>query len=246
MRKKIVAGNWKMNHGPKAAAAFAASLAPTIKTDADVVFCVPSVSLQPVMDALKGTGIQVGAQNMHYEASGAYTGEVSAEMLAEMGVTYVIIGHSERREYFGETDKTVNKKTRKALKVGLTPIVCVGEKLKQRKQGITIEWVRMQARLAFRKITAEEAKKVVVAYEPIWAIGTGVVATDDQAEEACAAVRQVLTEMYDEATAQAIRIQYGGSVTPANAEALFAMPNIDGGLVGGASLKPDFEAVCRA
>jgi triosephosphate isomerase len=244
VRKKIVAGNWKMNNGPAEAVAFANSIKDGINgADADVVFCVPFVSLMPVMEALKGTDISVGAQNMHYEDSGAYTGEISGKMLKSMGVPYVIIGHSERRQYFGETDETVNLKTKKALEVGLTPIVCLGETLSQREQGITVDLVRLQTRIAFQGVSKEEAKKVVIAYEPIWAIGTGVVATDDQAEEACAAVRQVISEIYDQATADAIRIQYGGSVTPANAKKLFAMPNIDGGLVGGASLKADFEVV---
>ena len=247
MRKKIVAGNWKMNNGPKTAIAFANSIKDGINgADADVVFCVPFISLAPVMEALKGTDIAVGAQNMHYEDSGAYTGEISAKMLADMGVPYVIIGHSERRQYFDETNETVNLKTKKALACGLIPIVCLGETLIQREQGITVDLVRKQTRIAFLDIAKEDAKKVVVAYEPIWAIGTGKTATDQQAEEACGAVRQVLSEIYDAATANAIRIQYGGSVTADNAKTLFAMPNIDGGLVGGASLKPDFEVIARA
>jgi len=247
VRKKIVAGNWKMNNGPAEAVEFANSIKDGIKgADADVVFCVPFVSLVPVMEALKGTDIAVGAQNMHYEDSGAYTGEISGKMLKSMGVPYVIIGHSERRQFFGETDETVNLKTKKALACGLIPIVCLGETLNQREQSITVDLVRMQTRIALQGISKEEAKKVVIAYEPIWAIGTGKTATDQQAEEACAAVRQVLTEIYDQAIADAIRIQYGGSVTPANAKNLFAMQNIDGGLVGGASLKPDFEVIARA
>jgi len=247
LRKKIVAGNWKMNNNPSEAVAFANSVKDGINgADADVVFCVPFVSLAPVMEALKGTDISVGAQNMHYEDSGAYTGEISGKMLKSMGVPYVIIGHSERRQYFSETDETVNLKTKKALACGLIPIVCLGETLTQREQGITVDLVRLQTRIALQDISKEDAKKVVIAYEPIWAIGTGKTATDQQAEEACKAVRQVLSEIYDQATADAIRIQYGGSVTPANAKALFAMPNIDGGLVGGASLKADFEVVARA
>ena len=236
-----------MNNGPAEAVEFANSIKDGIKgADADVVFCVPFVSLVPVMEALKGTDIAVGAQNMHYEDSGAYTGEISGKMLKSMGVPYVIIGHSERRQFFGETDETVNLKTKKALACGLIPIVCLGETLNQREQSITVDLVRMQTRIALQGISKEEAKKVVIAYEPIWAIGTGKTATDQQAEEACAAVRQVLTEIYDQAIADAIRIQYGGSVTPANAKNLFAMQNIDGGLVGGASLKPDFEVIARA
>jgi len=246
MRKPIIAGNWKMNNGPKEAVAFADSIKNKIKPGgAEVVFCVPYVSLTPVMDALSGTGIAVGAQNMHFEDSGAFTGEISGKMLAAMGVPYVIIGHSERRAYFAETDETVNLKTRKALSVGLKPIVCVGETLIQREQGITVDLVRLQTRIALRDISKEDAKNVVIAYEPVWAIGTGRTATDEQAEEACAAVRTVLSEIYDTATAEAIRIQYGGSVTKDNAKALFSMPNIDGGLVGGASLKPDFEVIAN-
>ena len=247
MRKKIVAGNWKMNNGPAEAVAFANSIKAGITgADADVVFCVPFISLAPVMDALKDTTISVGAQNMHFEDSGAYTGEISGKMLKAMGVPYVIIGHSERRQYFGETDESVNLKAKKALAVGLTPIICLGETLTQREQNITVDLVRLQTRIAMLDICKEDAKKVVIAYEPIWAIGTGKTATDQQAEEACCAVRTVLSEIYDSATADAIRIQYGGSVTADNAKALFAMPNIDGGLVGGASLKADFEVVARA
>ena len=245
MRKKIVAGNWKMNKDPQEAVTFASSLK-HIGGKADVVFCVPYVSLAPVAEALKGTGVAVGAQNMHYENSGAYTGEISGKMLAAMNVTYVIIGHSERRQYFGETDESVNLKTRKALECGLLPIVCVGESLEQREQGVTVDLIRMQTRIALMNVSAADAKKVVIAYEPIWAIGTGRVASNEQAEEACKAIRTVLAEIYDQATADAMRIQYGGSVTPDNASALFAMPNIDGGLVGGASLKPDFEVIANA
>ena len=248
-RKKIVAGNWKMNNAPADAVAFANSIKDGISkgmSDTDVVFCVPFVSLVPVMEALKGTGIAVGAQNMHYEDAGAYTGEISAKMLASMGVPYVIIGHSERRQYFGETDEGVNLKAIKALSCGLIPIICLGETLTQREQGITVDLVRLQTRIAMQNISKEDAKKVVIAYEPIWAIGTGKTATDAQAEEACKAVRVVLSEIYDQDTAEAIRIQYGGSVTADNAKALFAMPNIDGGLVGGASLKPDFEVIAHA
>jgi len=251
MRKKIVAGNWKMNNGPAEAVAFANSIknginGSGVNVGADVVFCVPFVSLAPVMEALEGTGIAVGAQNMHYEDSGAFTGEISGKMLAAMGVPYVIIGHSERRQYFGETDETVNLKTKKALSCGLIPIVCLGETLTQREQGITVDLIRLQTRIALQGVSKEDAVKIIIAYEPIWAIGTGVTATDQQAEEACAAVRQVLSEIYDQATADVIRIQYGGSVTPANAKGLFTMPNIDGALVGGASLQPSFEEVAHA
>jgi triosephosphate isomerase len=235
-----------MNKTPQEAVDFANSIKENLsKSAADVVLCVPFVSLTPVMEALKGTGIAVGAQNMHFEDSGAFTGEISGKMLAAMGVPYVIIGHSERRQYFGETDEGVNLKAKKALSHGLIPIVCLGETLTQREQGITVDLVRLQTRIAMGGISAEDAKKVVIAYEPIWAIGTGKTATDQQAEEACKAVRDVLAEIYDSACAEAIRIQYGGSVTADNAKGLFAMQNIDGGLVGGASLKVDFERICK-
>jgi len=244
MRKKIIAGNWKMNFTPKEAEAFINGIKDKINSNkSDVVFCVPFLDIPTALSLLKGTNISVGAQNMYFADKGAYTGEVSAPMLAEMGIKYVIIGHSERREYFGETDTDVNKKVLKALEYNLIPIVCVGESLEQRKQGITIELVRQQIKIALQDITQDQAKTIVIAYEPIWAIGTGETATNDQAEEVCAAIRMVLSEIYDEKTAEAIRIQYGGSVNAENATDLFAMPNIDGGLVGGASIKPDFEKV---
>ena len=244
MRRKIIAGNWKMNLTPSEAVDFANGIKAAIDTDkAEVVLCVPSVCLAPVLAAVAGTRIGVGAQNMHFEDSGAYTGEVSAKMLASMGVGYVIIGHSERREYFAETDEGVNKKARKALEAGLVPIICCGETLTQREQGITIDFVRQQVRIAFIDISPTDAVKCVVAYEPIWAIGTGKTATSEQAEEVCAAVRQVLGEIYSADVAASIRVQYGGSVNGKNAAELFNMPNIDGGLVGGASLKPEFEQV---
>jgi len=196
-----------------------------------------------VLSLLKGSNISVGAQNMYHADKGAFTGEISAPMLAEIGVEYVIVGHSERRQYFGETDACVNKKTIKALEFNLIPIVCVGETLEQRKQGITIELVRQQVKIALKDISSEQAKNIVIAYEPVWAIGTGVTATKEEAEEVCAAVRLVLFEVYDRATADIIRIQYGGSVNDGNAAELFSMPNIDGGLVGGISIKPEFEKV---
>lgn len=211
--------------------------------EADVVFCVPYVDLYPVLDALKDTQIAVGAENMHYEDSGAFTGEISANMLKEMGVTYVILGHSERRQYFNETDETVNRKVKKALDSGLIPILCCGETLEQREAGITVEWVRMQIKCGLLGVDAQQAKSVVIAYEPIWAIGTGKTATAQQAQEVCAAIRQVLAELYGQETADAIRIQYGGSVNGKNAPQLFAMADIDGGLVGGASLKEEFAEI---
>ncbi|MCI6499594.1 MAG: triose-phosphate isomerase [Lachnospiraceae bacterium] len=244
MRKKIIAGNWKMNKTPSEAVALVNELKPLVANDdVDVVFCVPAIDIIPVIEATKGTNIQVGAENMYFEESGAYTGEISPAMLTDVGVKYVIIGHSERREYFAETDETVNKKVLKAFEHGITPIVCCGETLTQREQGITIDWIRQQIKVAFLNVTADQAKTAVIAYEPIWAIGTGKTATSDQAEEVCGAIRKCIAEIYDDATAAEIRIQYGGSVGAANAAELFAKPDIDGGLVGGASLKADFGKI---
>lgn len=243
-RRKIIAGNWKMNMTPTEAVALVNTLKPLVKSDdVDVVFCVPSIDIIPVVEAAKGSNIQVGAENMYYEEKGAYTGEISPDMLVDAGVKYVIIGHSERREYFAETNETVNKKVLKAFEHHLTPIVCCGESLTQREQGITIDWIRQQIKIAFLNVTAEQAKTAVIAYEPIWAIGTGKVATTEQAEEVCAAIRVCIGEIYDEATAAAIRIQYGGSVSAASAPELFAQADIDGGLVGGASLKEEFGKI---
>ena len=244
MRKKIVTGNWKMNKTPSDAVALVEQLKDKIDTDdVDVVLCVPFVSLAGVGNAIKGTSIKLGAQNMHFENCGAYTGEISPNMLTDAGVKYVVLGHSERREYFAETDETVNKKVLKAFEHGITPIVCCGETLAQREQGVTIDFVRQQIKIAFQGVSADQAKTAVIAYEPIWAIGTGKVATTEQAQEVCAAIRACIAEVYDEATAEAIRIQYGGSVSAASAPELFAQPDIDGGLVGGASLKPDFGKI---
>ena len=243
-RKKIIAGNWNMNMTPSEAVALVNELKPLVVNDeVDVVFCVPAIDIIPAMEAAKGTNIQIGAENMYFEEKGAYTGEISPNMLNDAGVKYVIIGHSERREYFAETNETVNKKVLKAFEHGITPIICCGESLTQREQGITIDWIRQQIKIAFLNVTADQAKTAVIAYEPIWAIGTGKVATTEQAEEVCAAIRACIGEIYDEATAQAIRIQYGGSVSAASAPELFAQPDIDGGLVGGASLKPDFGKI---
>ena len=237
-RKKIIAGNWKMNKTPSEAVALVKELTPLVKNDdVDVVFCVPAIDIIPAMEAAKGTNINIGAENMYFEESGAYTGEIAPNMLVDAGVKYVVLGHSERREYFAETDETVNKKVLKAFEHGITPIICCGESLTQRKQGIYIDWIRMQIKIAFQDVTADQAKKAVIAYEPIWAIGTGETATSDQAEEVCAAIRACIAEVYDDATAAEIRIQYGGSVNAGNAAELFAKPDIDGGLVGGASLK---------
>ena len=243
-RKKIIAGNWKMNKTPSQTVKLIEELKPLVKNDeVDVVFCVPAISLTTALEAAKGSNIEIGAENMFYEESGAYTGEIAPNMLTDIGVKYVILGHSERREYFAETDETVNKKVLKAFEHGITPIICCGESLTQREQGVTMDWIRMQIKIAFLNVTAEQAAKAVIAYEPIWAIGTGKVATTEQAEEVCAGIRACIKELYDEATAEAIRIQYGGSVSAASAPELFAQPNIDGGLVGGASLKPDFGKI---
>ena len=243
-RKKIIAGNWKMNMTPSEAVALVETLKPLVKTEeADVVFCVPAIDIIPVVKACEGTNIEVGAENMYFEEKGAYTGEISPNMLTDAGVKYVIIGHSERREYFAETDETVNKKVLKAFEHGLTPIICCGETLTQREQGITLDWIRQQVKVGFQNVTADQAKTAVIAYEPIWAIGTGKTATTEQAEEVCGAIRACIGEIYDEATKEAIRIQYGGSVNAGNAAELFAQVDIDGGLVGGASLKADFGKI---
>ncbi|MBR6321667.1 MAG: triose-phosphate isomerase [Lachnospiraceae bacterium] len=247
MRKKIVAGNWKMNMTPSEAVALCETLKPLVADSAnDVVYCVPAIDIVPVVKAVAGTNVAVGAENLYFEDKGAYTGEISADMILDAGAKYVIIGHSERRDYFKETDEIINKKVLKALEKGLIPIVCCGESLTQRQQGITIDWVRMQIKIAFQNVSADQAKGIVIAYEPIWAIGTGVTATTEQAQEVCKAIRDVIAEIYDTDTAEAIRIQYGGSVNAKNAAELFAQPDIDGGLVGGASLKADFGVIATA
>ena len=244
MRKKIIAGNWKMNKTPSETVTLINELKPLVANDdVDVVFCVPAISLTTALEAAKGSNIEIGAENMYFEESGAFTGEIAPNMLTDIGVKYVILGHSERREYFAETDETVNKKVLKAFEHGITPIICCGETLTQREQGITIDWIRQQIKIAFLNVTADQAKTAVIAYEPSWAIGTGKTATSDQAEEVCAAIRACIKEIYDDATAAAIRIQYGGSVNAGNAAELFAKEDIDGGLVGGASLKPDFGKI---
>jgi triosephosphate isomerase len=244
MRKKIIAGNWKMNKTPSETVTLINQLKPLVATEeADVIFCVPAISLTTAVEAAKGSNIQIGAENMHFEENGAYTGEIAPGMLDDIGVRYVIIGHSERREYFAETDVTVNKKVLKAFEHGITPIVCCGESLTQREQGVTIDFIRQQIKIAFLNVTPDQAKTAVIAYEPIWAIGTGKVATSTQAQEVCKAIRDCIAEIYDTDTAAAIRIQYGGSVTADSAAELFSQPDIDGGLVGGASLKPDFGKI---
>ena len=246
MRRKIVAGNWKMNKTPSEAVELIDMLKPLCASDdVDVVFCVPAINIIPAVEAVKGTNIAIGAENMYFEESGAYTGEIAPAMLVDAGVKYVVLGHSERREYFGETNQDVNKKVLKAFEHGLTPIMCCGESLEQREQGVTVDFVRQQVKEGFYGVTADQAKTAVIAYEPIWAIGTGKTATTEQAQEVCAAIRACIAEIYDDATAAAIRIQYGGSVNGKTAPELFAQPDIDGGLVGGASLKADFgQIVC--
>lgn len=243
-RKKIIAGNWKMNMTPSQATALVAELEPLVKNDAvDVVYCVPAIDIVPVVEAVKGSNVQVGAENMYFEGKGAYTGEISAEMLVDAGVKYVIIGHSERRDYFKECDCVLNKKVKKAIEAGLTPILCCGESLEQREMGVTMDWIRLQIKSDLDGVAADDVKNLIIAYEPIWAIGTGKTATTEQAQEVCKGIRDCIAEIYDAATAEAVRIQYGGSANAGNAAELFAQPDIDGGLVGGASLKADFGKI---
>ncbi|MCX7923633.1 MAG: triose-phosphate isomerase [Clostridia bacterium] len=246
-RKKIAAGNWKMNKTAKEAVEFVQSLKAKVEgAEAEVVVGVPFVCIPDVKRAVEGSNIKVAAQNMHWEEKGAFTGEISGPMLADLGVDYVIIGHSERRQYFAETDETVNKKVHAAYKYGITPIVCVGESLAQREQGVTADLVRFQVKIALLGLSAEQVKNIVIAYEPIWAIGTGKTATNEQANEVCAIIRETVKELYGEEVSVATRIQYGGSVTAASAKELFNMSDIDGGLVGGASLKADdFEKIAK-
>ena len=245
-RRKIIAGNWKMNMTPSEAVELIEPLKPlVVNEDVDVLFCVPAIDIIPAVEAVKGSNIMIGAENMYFEDKGAFTGEISPAMLTDAGVKYVIIGHSERREYFAETDETVNKKVLKAFEYGITPIICCGETLTQREQGVTIDFIRQQIKIAFLNVTPDQAASAVIAYEPIWAIGTGKVATTQQAQEVCKAIRDCIAEIYDDAVAASIRIQYGGSVSASSAPELFAQPDIDGGLVGGASLKADFgQIVC--
>ncbi len=248
VRKAIIAGNWKMNKTPAEAKELLNSITPLVKdADCDVIACVPFVDLQTALEATAGTNVKIGAENCHWEKSGAFTGEISAEMLKAMGIEYVIIGHSERRQYFGETDVTVNKRVRAALDAGLTVILCVGELLSEREQGITAETVSLQTKVALQGVTAEELSKIVIAYEPVWAIGTGLTATADQAEEVCAIIRNVLADLYCEKCAQGVTIQYGGSMNDANAAELLSKENVDGGLIGGASLVAEkFAAIVKA
>ncbi|MBQ1389112.1 MAG: triose-phosphate isomerase [Clostridia bacterium] len=248
LRKAIIAGNWKMNKTPSEAKALLEEIIPLVKdADCEVVACVPYVDLAVAIETVKGTNIKIGAENAHWEEKGAFTGEISTGMLKEIGVDYVVLGHSERRQYFGETDETVNKRTKAVLAAGLTPIVCVGEKLWERECNITEEVIGRQIKLDLFDVSAEDVKKVVIAYEPVWAIGTGKTATSDQAEEVCAFIRDALAKLYDKATADAVTIQYGGSMNDANAAELVSKENVDGGLIGGASLVAEkFAAIVKA
>ena len=248
LRKAVIAGNWKMNKTPAEAKELIAAIAPLVKdAGCEVIACTPFVDLSAAQEAAQGTNIQIGAENCHWEKSGAYTGEISAEMLSSMGVNIVIIGHSERRQYFGETDVTVQKRVRAALDAGLTVILCVGETLEQREQGITSELVAMQTKIALGGVTEEELKRIIIAYEPVWAIGTGKTATAQQANEVCHTIRECIASVYSQAAADGITIQYGGSMNAGNAAELLAQPDVDGGLIGGASLKPnDFATIVKA
>lgn len=247
MRKRLVVGNWKMNMTPSEAVDLAKRLKDLVNNkEVDVAYCVPYVDIIPVLDAVKGTNVLIGAQNVYFEEKGAFTGEISCDMLKSAGVSYVILGHSERREYFHETNEIVNKKLKMALKKGLIPIMCCGESLDQRERGITFEWIKLQIAEGFSGLKAEDAAKIVIAYEPIWAIGTGLTATKDQAEEVCSFIRNTINGLYGEKIAANIRILYGGSCNGKNAKELFSMPDIDGGLIGGASLKEDFSNVVNA
>ena len=245
MRKPIIAGNWKRNKTPEEARELVTELVPLVKdANCDVVVCVPAADFAAVKSATEGTNIHLGAQNVHFAKSGAYTGELSADMLLACGVEYVIIGHSERRQYFGETDKTVNQRVLAAVAAGLKVIICVGENKEEREAGYTDALVTYQTMIALNGLTQEQVANVVIAYEPVWAIGTGLTATDEQANETIGVIRKAVANKYGEGIAEKVRIQYGGSMNPKNVKGLMAQPEIDGGLIGGASLKaPDFSQV---
>ncbi len=248
-RKAVIAGNWKMNMTPSEAVAAVKKTAELTegKNGCDVILCVPFVDIAPAVEAAKGTHVKIGAQNVHFEAKGAYTGEISAAMLLECGAEYVIIGHSERRQYFGETDETVNKRLKAALAAGLKVILCVGEVLEERQSGITEEIVSMQTKLDLAGVGAEDMKNIIIAYEPVWAIGTGLTATPEQADEACGIIRGVLEGLYGKDTAESVTIQYGGSMNDGNAAELLSKYHVDGGLIGGASLVPEkFDKIVSA
>lgn len=249
MRRTVIAGNWKMNMTPSQTKAFITELIPMVQgmDGCDIVLCVPYVDIAVAVEAAKGTNIHIGAENVHFAESGAYTGEVSTKMLSEIGCEYVIIGHSERRQYFGETDETVNLRTKAALAAGFKVILCLGEVKEERLSGVTSEVVSRQTRLALAGVTPEELKNVIIAYEPVWAIGTGLTATPEQADETCGEIRAVVAELYGKEAAENITIQYGGSMNDSNAAELLSKENVDGGLIGGASLKTDkFTAIVKA
>ena len=248
MGKYVIAGNWKMNKTPAEATALIEAIKPLVKDAAcDVVVGVPYIDIPAALEATKDSNIGVAAQNCYWEKSGAFTGEIAADMLREMGVKYVILGHSERRTYFGDTDATVAKRVRGAIDAGLTAILCVGEYLEQREQGITAEICAMQTKIALEGVSEDELKQVIIAYEPVWAIGTGKTATAEQANEVCAQIREVLTGLYNAEAAKGVTIQYGGSMNAGNAAELLAMSDVDGGLIGGASLKAeDFATIVAA
>ena len=249
MRRYVIAGNWKMNFTPSEATAFINEIKPMVegKNNCDIIFCAPFVTIGAAMEAAKGSNIKIGAQNVHFEEKGAYTGEISAKMLKEIGVEYVIIGHSERRQYFGETDTTVNLRTKAALNAGLKVLLCLGEVKEERLAGITNEVVGMQTKLDLAGISAEELKNVIIAYEPVWAIGTGLTATPEQADETCGVIRDVVADLYGREVAEELIIQYGGSMNDKNAAELLSKTNVDGGLIGGASLVAEkFTAIVDA
>ena len=247
-RKAVIAGNWTMNKTPAEAKVLLEGIMPLVKdADCDVIACVPYVDLQTALETTAGSNVQIGAENCHWAESGAFTGEISANMLTSMGVKTVIIGHSERRTYFGDTDVTVQKRVRAALDADMTVILCVGEYLEQREQGVTAEVVAMQTKIDLQGVSKDELKNVIIAYEPVWAIGTGKTATAEQANEVCALIRGTIADLYDEEAAEGITIQYGGSMNAKNAAELLAQPDVDGGLIGGASLKPaDFAEIVKA
>ena len=249
MRRTVIAGNWKMNMTPAETKKFIAELRPMVDglDKCDIVLCVPFVDIATAVEAAAGSNIRIGAENVHFAESGAYTGEISAKMLTEIGTQYVIVGHSERRQYFGETDETVNKRTKAALAAGLKVILCLGEVKEERLAGITDEVVSMQTKLDLAGVSAEELKNIIIAYEPVWAIGTGLTATPEQADETCGVIRRTIASLYGEAAAEEMTIQYGGSMNDANAAELLSKVNVDGGLIGGASLKTDkFTAIVKA
>ena len=249
MRRYVIAGNWKMNFTPSEATAFINEIKPMVegKNNCDIIFCAPFVTIGAAMEAAKGSNIKIGAQNVHFEEKGAFTGEISAKMLKEIGVEYVIIGHSERRQYFGETDHTVNLRTKAALAAGLKVLLCLGEVKEERLAGITNEVVGMQTKLDLAGISAEELKNVIIAYEPVWAIGTGLTATPEQADETCGVIRDVVADLYGREVAEELIIQYGGSMNDKNAAELLSKTNVDGGLIGGASLVAEkFNAIVDA